>query len=71
MQKEQQNMIERHEKSLDSSKQQWTSAMERTTDIYDNLIDRIQTEHSNTVERLNELKDIEIKAALSANSQAK
>ena len=64
-------LMRNHEKQTELHKEEWTSSLRRSKEIYENLIDRMKNEHESAITRLNEMKNIEMKAALSANSHAK
>lgn len=56
---------------LAAVKEEWSQAVERTRELYTGMLDRVREEHSATLERVTHLKDLELKAAVSASGHVK
>lgn len=56
---------------MSSVKAEWTTAMERTKELYSDMVQRMKEEHSCTLERLTHLKELEVKAALTSSGHVR
>ncbi|XP_076032918.1 uncharacterized protein LOC143020392 isoform X2 [Oratosquilla oratoria] len=68
---EKESLIATHEDQMKQLKVQWTAAVESVKEVYTNVIERMKAEHNTAIERLTELKDIEVKALISAQGHSK
>lgn len=56
---------------LTQMQHQMEETQHQSKELYANIIDRMKSEHHNAVERLTELKNIELQAALTATGRLK
>ncbi|KAG7158759.1 Fas-binding factor 1-like [Homarus americanus] len=52
-------------------KSEWSQAVERTKELYSGMVERMKEEHQATLERMTQLKEMELKAALSATGHVR
>ena len=48
---------------------EWTEALDRSKDMYQAMMDRLKQEQQQTLANVNQLKDMQIQAAVSAAGQ--
>ena len=64
-------MIVSYESSLNIFKTEWKLAADKTKELYASVIERMKSEHQNAIQRLMELKTVELQAVATASGQAR
>nr|XP_053635515.1 fas-binding factor 1 homolog isoform X2 [Cherax quadricarinatus]XP_053635516.1 fas-binding factor 1 homolog isoform X2 [Cherax quadricarinatus]XP_053635517.1 fas-binding factor 1 homolog isoform X2 [Cherax quadricarinatus] len=71
VQEEKENLASSYESQLASIKSEWSQAVERTKELYSGMIERMKEEHHAALERISQLKELELKAVISASGQVR
>ncbi|XP_045601846.2 fas-binding factor 1 homolog [Procambarus clarkii] len=71
VQEEKENLASSYEAQVASIKSEWSQAVERTKELYSGMIERMKEEHHVALERISQLKELELKAILSATGQVR
>ncbi|XP_071550692.1 uncharacterized protein [Panulirus ornatus] len=71
VQEEKESLASSYEVQLAGVKSEWSHAVERTKELYSGMVERMKEEHQATLERMINLKELEVKAALSASGHVR
>ncbi|KAK3868663.1 hypothetical protein Pcinc_025963 [Petrolisthes cinctipes] len=71
LQAEKENLASSYQSQMSTVKAEWTAALERTKELYSDMVQRMKQEHNCTLERLTHLKDIEVKAAITSSGHVR
>lgn len=64
-------MVTSYDVQLGSVKSEWSHALERTKELYKGMMERMKDEHSEALQRITDLKELELKAAVSASGHVR
>ncbi|XP_042859747.1 fas-binding factor 1 homolog isoform X2 [Penaeus japonicus] len=71
LQSEKDNLVTSYDVQLGSVKSEWSHALERTKELYKGMMERMKDEHSEALQRITDLKELELKAAVSASGHVR
>ncbi|KAK4326029.1 hypothetical protein Pmani_003452 [Petrolisthes manimaculis] len=71
LQAEKENLASSYQSQMSTVKAEWTAALERTKELYSDMVQRMKQENNCTLERLTHLKDIEVKAAITSSGHVR
>lgn len=64
-------MASTYEAQLNNVKSEWSDTVTHSKELYAGMIERMKEEHNGALERMTQLKQMELKAALSASGHVK
>lgn len=68
---EKESLATTYEAQLGSVKSEWSQAVERTKELYLGMVERMKEEHNAALQRMTDLKELELKAAVSASGHVR
>ncbi|XP_047474012.1 fas-binding factor 1 homolog [Penaeus chinensis] len=71
LQLEKDSLVAAYEVQLGHVKSEWSQALERTKELYMGIMEKMKEEHNAALQRITDLKELELKAAVSATGHAR
>lgn len=68
---EKEGLASSYDVQLANVKSEWSQAVERTKELYTGMVERMKEEHHAALERMVHLKELEVKAAMSASGHVR
>ncbi|XP_037777483.1 golgin subfamily A member 4-like [Penaeus monodon] len=71
LQLEKDSLVAAYEVQLGLVKSEWSQALERTKELYMGIMEKMKEEHNGALQRITDLKELELKAAVSATGHVR